>query len=87
MNLTSTPERLIEKVEINDAKLDDVYSLLTNRFGSDWRNDEKLNYFKQFYKCDYKPAGKRNNDDDDDEINEESDACSCCGEDDETFLL
>lgn len=85
MNLASSPELVKEKVVINEAKLDDVYSLLKNRFGADWRNDEKLSYFKQFFNANFEPSKKERKEID--ESDEESEACSCCGEDDETFFL
>lgn len=56
MNLVSSPELVQEKPVINDAKLDDVFSLLQNRFGANWRKKRKLNYFKSFFKPNYKPA-------------------------------
>lgn len=86
MNLTSSLELLKENVVVNEAKLDDVFSLLKNRFGADWRNDEKLSYFKKIFKANYKPSGKQQ-DEKVDENFEESDSCSCCGEDEETFFL
>lgn len=84
MNLASSPELVKEKPVINDAKLNDVYSLLQNRFGADWRKEKKLNYFKSFFKPNYKPVKQESKEIDD---CEESDSCSCCEEDEETFLL
>lgn len=84
MNLTSSPELVKEKPVINDAKLGDVYSLLQNRFGVNWRKEQKLSYFKSFFKSNYKPIKQEKKENDD---CEESDQCSCCEEDEVTFLL
>lgn len=70
---------------INEAKLDDVCSLLEDRFGADWRSDKNLSYFKQFFKANYKPSKKPRKEVD--ENVEESDSCCCCGEDEEMFCF
>lgn len=85
MNLASSPQLVKEKVVINEAKLDDVFSLLKNRFGAKWRGDKKLSYFKQFYKSNYKPSKQERKEVD--ENDEDTDCCSCCGEDEDTFFL
>lgn len=89
MSLASSPELVMENVVLNEAKLGDVSSLLENRFGEDWKSQERLIYFKQlFSKANYKPTSKTGKESKEvvEDI-DESDACSCCGEDEETFLL
>lgn len=90
MNLASSPDLVKEKIVVNEAKLRDVFSLLENRFGADWKSDKRLTYFKQFFKGNYKPTDKAEKQESkeavDDDI-DESDCCSCCDEDDEETLL
>lgn len=85
MRLTSFPEPVKENVVINEAKLDDVYSLLRNRFGENWQGDERLSYFTQFFDSNYKPSRTQQTEEYDCDNFEE--LCSCCEEDEETYFL
>lgn len=90
MNLASSPELIKEKVVVNEDKLRDVFSLLQNRFGAEWKSDKRLSYFVQFFNGNYKlteKAEKQERKDAADDGTDESNSCSCCGEDDEEALL
>lgn len=87
-NFASSPELLKEDVTINVDKLNDVFSLLRNRFGEQWETNRRLSYFKQLLTS-YKNIVKTVKQQKKKEIeeSEESDCCSCCGEDEECLLL
>lgn len=87
-NLASSPELIEEEVALNDAKLSDVFSLLANRFGTDWCNIERLSYFKQFYDSNFNSSEKVLKLKAKELVEETESDCSCCGEDnddDSTF--
>lgn len=89
MNLSSTPELLREKIVLSKEKLEDINSLLVNRFGENWRELDNLEYFVKFYEK--KGASKvvsgrklKQGDTVVDDIDYEY--CTCCEEDEPTYL-
>lgn len=87
MNLSSTPEFLREKVVLSQDKLKDIQSLLENRFGPNWKSQKNLNYFLQFFKNGGKKgASKGKAKDEELEVIDEVEECTCCEEDEATFL-
>lgn len=83
MNLASTPVLLREEIILSQDKLDDVNSLLKNRFGDDWKNQKNLQYFVKFYRN--RKGNKKSVSEKIEKAVEEIE-CTCCGEDESTFL-
>lgn len=87
MNLASTPALLREKIVLSEDKLNDVSSLLKNRFGDDWKKQKNLQYFVKLYQKGTKNSVSGKNTKKVEYVVEEIDEeCTCCAEDEPTFL-
>ncbi len=84
--MSSTPELLREKIVLSEDKLDDINSLLKNRFGEDWKSLTKLKYFHKFYKKGGTKSVSGRNVIKGEEVDESDEECTCCGEDEPTYL-
>lgn len=85
--MTSTPSLLREKIVLSEEKLADVNSLLKNRFGDDWKNQNKLQYFVQFYqKGRTNSVNEKKYKKSENVVEEIDEECTCCAEDEPTFL-
>lgn len=86
MNLASTPALLREKIVLSQEKLDDINSLLKNRFGDNWKNQKNLQYFVKFYQKGSGKSTERKTKKIENVVKEIEEYCTCCAEDESTFL-